>query len=133
MLESNLFKVFKLLATTALIGISGCGGGDITHDIRVRTFNAYIAAAGADASLNFVSGTTSLTGGSASAFGQMGNGGRYSTVSNESFTPAASGPGTTSPIVFQVPFTLTGNSTAYMIAAIGQSGQSGTLLPQLIA
>ena len=65
------------------------------------------------------------------AFGHAGIG--YATVSNQSFSPAATGPGTTSPIVFQVPFTLLGNSTAYTIIGAGQSGQAGTLLPQLIA
>ena len=128
----KLLKNTGILVIAGLTSLPGCGG-DITNDIRFRTFNAFIPATGVDGSLSFISGTTSLTGGTAVAFAQMGNGGRYSTVSNQSFNPAASGPGTTSSIVFQVPFTLLGNSTAYTIAAIGQSGQAGTLLPQLIA
>lgn len=121
---------FGPICLAALAILPGCGGS-IANDIRVRTFNAYIPPVGVDSSLNFVANTTSLTGGTVLAFGQLSNG--YATVTNQSFTPAATGPGTTSSIVFQTPFTFQGNLTAYTLVAAGQSGQAGTLLPQLIA
>jgi hypothetical protein len=127
------WKWRKMIFAVCMVGcaiLCGCGG-DISNEIRVRSFNAFIPPPGVDASLSFTAGTTSLTGGTAVAFGQMSHG--YATVSNQSFTPVATGPGTTSSIVFQVPFTLLGNSTAYTLAATGQAGQAGTFLPQLIA
>src|SRR5437868_15028654 len=98
--------ITSFICLTGLSLLYGCGG-DIGNDIRVRSFNAFVPSSGADASLSFIAGTTSLTGGTVVAFGQTSNG--YATVSNQSFSPAATGPGTTSSIVFQVPFTLLGN------------------------
>src|SRR5438045_2235956 len=84
---ARIFALETLLLSTSAV-LSGCGG-DIGQEIRLRTFNAFVPASGINGNLTFALGAAPLAGNTSVAFGQFGNGARYQTVSNQSFTPNA--------------------------------------------
>jgi hypothetical protein len=129
-------RTFALLVSAALIGtaLSGCGGNNAaTATTHIRTLNVYLASAGVDGSLNIATtnGSPLTAVGTPLGFGQFAIGGQYTLLNSGTITIAATGTSLATPITLTSTFA--GNNTAYTLAAIGQEGQTGTFVPQLIS
>ncbi len=128
-------RSLALLLATAVLGtvLSGCGGSTTSTTTHIRTLNAYIASAGVDGSLTIsTSAGSPLTAvGTPLGFGQFAIGGGYTILNSGTITITASGTSLATPI--SLTSTYAGNNTQYTLAAIGQEGQVGTFVPQLIS
>lgn len=112
---------------TAIVGCSSAGTPVVSNNLAlVKGFNAYVPATGADATLAVTTGSASI---GSLAFGAIG--GNIS-VAAGSFTASATGAGAAAPLALAAPATLGGNNSPYVVAAVGQAGQSGALAPQLL-
>jgi hypothetical protein len=134
--------VFKASAvcTASLLAIllAGCGsdnGPNTQNENQIRTFNAFVPAAGASSTLNVASGGQSLTTGAGlqgCSFNPV-SGYQAFSFANNSFSPVATGSGITGNIsATGAPLTLSGNDTRYTVVVAGQSGQVGALQPQIL-
>ncbi|HLK58271.1 MAG TPA: hypothetical protein VKU00_17020 [Chthonomonadaceae bacterium] len=120
-----------LIAISSALLLTGCGNGTSTaNQTLVRSIIAYVPAPGADGSLTLIGNNTFLTGGNV-GFGQVANGGGYISITSGPFSATASGPTVTTPIALNGQ-TLSGNNTAYTLIAVGEAGQTGTFVPQLL-
>lgn len=126
--------ISSVIGASALIiaaGLQGCGGVS-SQEVRTRTLNLFVPATGADPTLNFSIGNVPMTGSSAVAFGQFGNGGRYVGSDVQPFAPTAAGPGALTPLTLVSNTGLAGFGATYTLVAVGQGAQTGTLIPQLL-
>ena len=125
--------VFSLAAVIGLgLLLIGCGNGNtVTGTSMVRVFNAYIPAAGSDATVTVTSNSTSLTGAANAPFGQLANGGTYVSRPSGKFIASAQPAGASAAFQFQHEPTLIAGDF-YTVVAAGQAGQTGTLVPRLI-
>lgn len=125
-----LLDVFVAMGLLALL--AGCGNFDSVAQSRVRALNTYVPAAGTDGSMNITNAGQILNSGTPLGFGQFANGGSYISVPSGVFNPAATGTTTAFTLQFSSPPTLNTGNTAYTLAAAGEAGQTGTLVPQLV-
>jgi len=127
--------LLPLAAIGLALGSSGCGSGTSTaSQSLVKTFNAYVPAAGATgnaAQITLFAGPLYL--GAQIPFGTAGSLGSYVSVVSGTYNLYASVPGASSYAASLASQTFAGNNTAYTVVAAGQSGQTtGTYVPQVI-
>ncbi len=117
----------SLFGCYAVVGCSSASTTTVTNNLAlVKGFNAYIPATGVDGTVTFTTGSASL---GAVAFGGVG---ANISVNAGAFTATATGTGIATPLALSVAPTLGPNNSPYVLAAVGQSGQSGALAPQLL-
>jgi hypothetical protein len=133
-----VFKASAVCAASLLaILLAGCGSDNepnTQNENQIRLFNGFVPAAGASSTVNVASGGQSLTtanGLNACSFSPT-SGYQAFSFANNSFSPVATGSGVTGSIsATGAPLTLSGNDTRYSVVIAGQSGQVGTLQPQV--
>ena len=109
--------------------VAGCGGGN-NNDQRpqIRTFNAFVPAAGTAGPVAVTVNGTVIA--SNVQFGTFVPSNGFIRVNNGVFNPSVSGTGIVNPIQFAIPPNVS-NNTQYFLVTAGQEGAIGPLAPQL--
>lgn len=125
------------LATIAMAFVlaAGCSNGSSNiNNSLVKSINVYVPPPGTalpNGAITLYANSTFLTGSSTTQFGQVANAGGYASITSGTYNLVMSGP-TVQPAVQLNAQTFAGSNAAYTVLGAGESGQTGTLAPQII-